>query len=93
MKNDDMKKFISQKLQSTRADMELTQEQMSERLMISSHSYAELEHGKYFCSATTLINFVNNCEIDKDELFSDFKNLLKNTDNIDEAQNEDINDA
>lgn len=73
----ELKKYISKKLKSSRTQLKLSQEQMSEKLMISARSYSDLERGKYFCSALVLINFVNNCDIDKDELFSDLKVILK----------------
>lgn len=42
-------------------------------------SYSNLEHGNSFCSAVSLINYVNNCNVDKDKLFAEFGKIIKNT--------------
>lgn len=52
---------------------------MAEKLDITLRAYQNLEHGKSFCSAYALINFINNCNIDKDKLFSDFSRIINNT--------------
>ena len=41
-----------------RTDNHYTQEQMAELLHISPRSYFDIEHGKYCCSAITLIFFL-----------------------------------
>lgn len=63
-----------------RAELELSQEKMAECLNISLRSYSNLEHGKYCCSLTTFINYVNNFDVDKDKLFSELAELLKHAD-------------
>ena len=59
-----------------RAELDLSQEKMAEQLNISLRSYSNLEHGKYCCSLTTFINYVNNFDIDKDKLFSELADIL-----------------
>lgn len=79
---DYLKNSFKNELITKRAELELSQEEMAERLDISLRSYSELEHGKSFCSALSLINFVNNCNVDKDRLFADFDKIIKdNEDN------------
>jgi len=51
---------------------------MAENLNISLRSYSNLEHGKYCCSLSSFINYVNSCNADKDKLFSEAAEILKN---------------
>ena len=76
-----LKTGLKNELISKRAELELSQEEMAERLGISLRSYSELEHGNSFCSALSLINFVNNCDVDKDRLFADFDRIIKDAEN------------
>ena len=73
---DCLKISLKNELISKRAELGLSQEEMSERLCISLRSYSNLEHGKSFCSALSLINFINNCDVDKDKLFSMFDKII-----------------
>ncbi len=50
-----IKNFISAFLRSLRKTRALTQEEMAERLRISSRAYNDLERGKYCVSASVLI--------------------------------------
>lgn len=59
-----------------RAELNLSQEKMAEYLNISLRSYSNLEHGKYCCSLTTFINYVNNFDVDKDKLFSELAEIM-----------------
>ncbi len=78
---DILKNYFKNEFASRRAELGLSQEEMAENLNISLRSYSDLEHGKYCCSLSSFINYVNNCEADKDRLFSDFAEIFKNSDN------------
>ena len=78
---DCLKKSFKNELIEKRAELELSQEEKTKKLNISLRSYSNLEHGISFCSALSLINFVNNCNVDKDELFSMFADIMNDTDN------------
>ncbi|MDE5974130.1 MAG: helix-turn-helix domain-containing protein [Eubacterium sp.] len=76
---DRLKNSFKNELITKRAELELSQEKMAERLDISLHSYSDLERGNSFCSAVSLINFVNNCNVDKDKLFTMFDEIINDT--------------
>lgn len=76
---ENLKHYLKIQLNSKRADLNLSQEKMAEKLDITLRAYQNLEYGKSFCSAYTLINFINNCNIDKDKLFSDFSKIINST--------------
>ena len=76
---DCLKKGFRNELIIKRAELELSQEEMAEKLNISLRSYSNLEHGVSFCSALSLINYVNNCNVDKDKLFSTFAEIMNDT--------------
>lgn len=78
---DCLKKSFRNELITKRAELELSQEEMAEKLNISLRSYSNLEHGISFCSALSLINFVNNCNVDKEKLFAMFENIINNAEN------------
>lgn len=78
---DCLKKSFRNELIAKRAELELSQEEMAEKLNISLRSYSNLEHGISFCSALSLINFVNNCDVDKEELFSMFAEIMNEAEN------------
>lgn len=78
---DCLKKKFRNELITKRAELELSQEEMAERLNISLRSYSNLEHGISFCSALSLINFVNNCDVDKEKLFSIFDEIINDAKN------------
>lgn len=78
---DCLKKKFRNELIAKRAELELSQEEMAEKLNISLRSYSNLEHGISFCSALSLINFVNNCNVDKEKLFSMFAEIMSDVEN------------
>lgn len=49
-----LKIYFYRNLVQTRADLQLTQAEMAERLSMDDRSYIELDHGKSCCSAVTL---------------------------------------
>lgn len=78
--SENLKYYLKNELGNKRAEMGISQEKMAEILDISLRSYSNLEHGKYCCSLPAFINYVNNCEVDKDKLFSEVGEILKNND-------------
>ncbi len=73
---EELKLYFKNELRNTRTKLNATQEEMAEQMRISSRAYSDLENGKYFCSAYALINFVNSFDIDKEELFSNFNDII-----------------
>ena len=54
-----LKAFFHHKLFRTRVDvLGITQEEMAHRLVLSSRSYVDLDHGRTSCSAVTLALFL-----------------------------------
>lgn len=78
---DRLKNSFKNELIAKRTELDLSQEKMAERLDISLRSYSDLEHGISFCSALSLINFVNNCNVDKDMLFEMFDKIINDAEN------------
>lgn len=78
---DILKNYFKNEFANRRAELGLSQEEMAENLNISLRSYSDLEHGKYCCSLSSFINYVNNCGADKDRLFSDFAEIFGNSEN------------
>lgn len=76
-----LKSSFKKELRTKRAELNLSQEEMAERLDISLRSYSNLEHGICFCSALSLINFINNCDVDKDKLFAEFDKIINDAEN------------
>ena len=52
------KRFFCTSLFRTRCDQNITQEEMAERLSMSTRSYVDLDHGKTGCSGLTLALFL-----------------------------------
>ena len=60
-----LKAFFHHKLFRTRVDvLGITQEEMAHRLVLSSRSYVDLDHGRTSCSAVTLALFLAFVRID-----------------------------
>lgn len=64
-------------LLQTRTKLGLTQIQMAEKLNIGSRAYADLERGKFCCSAITLVFFLLLCENDYDMFLEDLRKSFK----------------
>lgn len=60
-------------LLQTRTKLGLTQVQMAEKLNIGSRAYADLERGKFCCSAITLVFFLLLCEDSRDTFLEDLR--------------------
>lgn len=64
--------FLASYISALRVKKQLTQEEMAEKLRISSRAYGDLERGKYCFSAITLLFLL--LMLDEDEV----KSLLRN---------------
>ena len=53
-----LKTYFHRTLIQRRADLQLTQSQMAEQLLMDERSYIDLDHGKSCCSALTLALFL-----------------------------------
>lgn len=53
-----LKSFFHQELFRSRVDLGITQEEMADKLSMSSRTYVDLDHGKTGCSALTLALFL-----------------------------------
>lgn len=56
-----LKNFLRFEFLNARIQLQLTQEEMAEKLNISTVAYNEIENGVYLCSTTTLALFIANC--------------------------------
>lgn len=54
-----LKEFLMGWVYDYRTELQYSQERMAEALHISPRSYVDLEHGKYFFSASTFIFFLS----------------------------------
>lgn len=72
---DNLKKIIAYHFYASRQDMELSQEQMSEKLDISTRSYSDIERRKYLCSTPVFIRYLLNCGVDINELLDQISRL------------------
>lgn len=52
------KAFFHEKLFRRRVALDITQEEMADRLVMASRTYVDLDHGKTGCSALTLALFL-----------------------------------
>lgn len=59
----------------TRKRMDISQEKMSELLGIDPRSYSDLERGKRLCSTTVFLHYLQNCDVDTEQLLTDLFQL------------------
>lgn len=52
------KAFFHEKLFRRRVELDITQEEMADRLVMASRTYVDLDHGKTGCSALTFALFL-----------------------------------
>ena len=52
------KTFFHEKLFRRRVELDITQEEMADRLIMANRTYVDLDHGKTGCSALTLALFL-----------------------------------
>lgn len=66
-----LKAFLSERARAIRSARSLTQEEMAEKLHITSRAYGDLERGKYCFSANALLYFLLMLEYDEVQDFLD----------------------
>lgn len=66
-----LRKNIGMKIKLARTKSEFTQEQLAEKLSLSSRYISQLERGIAFGSATTITNLCKALNINSDSLFDD----------------------
>ena len=65
----DLKKFVEERLQLVRMERRLTQEQMSEKLNISTSAYCKIEYGETDLTLTRLNKIAEILDMPATELF------------------------
>ena len=84
------RRSIGKKIKLARKKSKYTQEQLAEKLSLSSRYISQLERGIAFGSASTIINICKTLNISSDFLFKDLiRGESANTDFIDQAFLED----
>ena len=82
-----LKKFFRKKLLATRSELNLTQEQMSEKLSMSVRSYSDLEGGKSTCGVLTLVLFLIYFCPDTKQFLNELKKVYESDDDFEEIKN------
>lgn len=57
----DLKAYLRAELLTCRAELNISQEEMAHRLLMSTRGYAALESGKSCCSLITAVLFLSRC--------------------------------
>ena len=73
-KEKNLRKSIGKKIKLARTKAEFTQEQLAEKLSLSTRYISQLERGIAFGSATTITNLCRALNISSDFLFNDLIN-------------------
>ena len=71
-----IKNYLSAEFKKTRIELGLTQEQMAEKLAISTRAYADIERKKSCCSLDTLAMFLKCCCRKRQAFFENFLKAL-----------------
>ena len=75
-----LKAFFHDKLFRSRIDLDITQEQMAERLVMANRAYVYLDHGKTGCSALTLALYLIYVCTDPVEFLNGLQHVFENED-------------
>ena len=76
-----LKSFFHQELFRSRVDLGITQEEMADKLSMSSRTYVDLDHGKTGCSALTLALFLIYICTDPLEFLEELRDAFEREDN------------
>lgn len=71
-----IKDVISESFYKTRTEQRLTQDKMSEKLMLSCRSYIDIEHGASLCGSLPLILYLLDCCQDPMEFLDEMRIAL-----------------
>lgn len=75
------KAFFHEKLFRRRVELDITQEEMAERLVMAGRTYVDLDHGKTGCSALTLALFLIYICADPLAFLEELRNAFENGSN------------
>lgn len=78
---DVLKSCFHSELFRTRVALELTQEEMADRLLMANRTYVDLDHGKSCCSALTLALFLVYICADPMGFLEELRNAFENENN------------
>lgn len=76
-----LKAYMRCELLKTRERLNINQEEMAHRLLISSRAYASLEGGKSCCSLLTVVLFISRCCIDRQYFLDGLISVLELSEN------------
>lgn len=71
-----LRSYMTRCLTDARKQSHLTQARFSEKLMMDTRSYANLEHGKSLCCTLTFINYLVFLCKDVDALIQDLRKII-----------------
>lgn len=74
-----LRSYMTRCLTDARKQARLTQASFSERLMMDTRSYADLEHGKSLCCTLTFIIYLCFFCKDVDALIQDLRQIILNS--------------
>lgn len=72
------KAFFHEKLFRRRVELDITQEEMADRLVMAGRTYVDLDHGKTGCSALTLALFLIYICADPLAFLEELRNAFEN---------------
>lgn len=75
------KAFFHEKLFRRRVELDITQEEMADRLVKAGRTYVDLDHGKTGCSALTLALFLIYICADPLAFLEELRNAFENGSN------------
>lgn len=75
------KAFFHEKLLRRRVELDITQEEMADRLVMAGRTYVDLDHGKTGCSALTLALFLIYICADPLAFLEELRNAFENGSN------------
>lgn len=74
---DCIKPFLSKQIAQSAKELNLTQEQIAERLEIATRSYAYLQDGTYMCSTTTLLLYLTRVCPNPEKFLNEAKKIFE----------------
>ena len=74
-----LRSYMARRLYEARKQAHLTQARFSERLMMDTRSYSDLEHGKNLCCTLTFIIYLVFFCNDVDSLIQDLRDIILNS--------------
>ena len=81
-----LKNYLRTALLQRRAALNISQEEMAHRLLMSSRAYASLESGHSCCSLITMLLFLTRCCADR-HAFIDGLFMILDADKLEKTQN------